>query len=90
MSEVSENYKFTSESDFPLITPPVRCPPKLMLGSEVGDKKFGKKKEMLANAILILCVCDQWCPNQARPSLRGNWRTAPCRVGFFNPYLVRF
>lgn len=29
-----------------------------MLGSgQVSDEKFGKKKEMLANAILILCVC---------------------------------
>lgn len=58
MSEMSENYKFTSESDFPLTTPLVRHPPKSMLGSgQVSDEKFGKKKEMLANAILILCVC---------------------------------
>lgn len=48
------------------------------------------KKEVLTNAILILCVCDQWCPNQALPPLRGNYRTAPWRVGFFNLYLVRF
>jgi len=90
MSEMLENYKLTSESDLPLTTPPVRPPPKLMLGSEVGDEKSGKKKEMLANTIFILCVCDQWCPNQVRPSLGGDYRTAPCRVGFFNLYLVRF
>lgn len=63
----------------------------LRLGSEeVGGERFGKKKEMLANAILILCICGQWHPNQAHPSLRGNCRTAPCGVGSFNLYLVRF
>lgn len=45
MSEMPENYKFTSESDSSLTTPPVRCPPKLMLGlGEVGGEKFGNEE----------------------------------------------
>lgn len=91
MSEMSENYKLTSKSDFPLTTSPVSYPSKLVLGSEDGgDEKTGGKSELLANAIFILCICDQWYPVQALTSLRGNYRTALCRMDFFTLYLVGF
>lgn len=59
---------------------------KLVLSSVLSDEKFRGKKEMIANAIFIFCVCDQWCSNQALASLRDNSRTSPCRLGFFNLY----
>lgn len=51
---MSENYMFTSEFDF-LLTPPARCPPKFVLGSEVGDEKLEEKKETLIN-VISMCV----------------------------------